>query len=127
MRSTWPIKPSVNALDLFKPEASDRLIKAIAAEAACIKRTKGICGLDFDPIANGQDFEIKDVVVTSVAKVGTAVPEGRVTAKFKNFGKPQTIEFFFLKKGETWLLDDVSSKNPGERGWVLSKLLGKAS
>lgn len=114
-----------DALALLRPEASERLKEAMADEGKCRKLTKAICGLHFDPIANGQDFEIKDVVVTSVAKVGTAVPEGRVTARFSNFHKPQTIEFFFVKKGGTWLLDEVSSKNPGEKGWVLSKVLGK--
>lgn len=117
-----------SALDLFKPEATDRLKKAMAAEAACIKRTKGICGLDFDPIANAQDFEIKNVVVTSQANFGAAQPaQGLVTATFSNAGAPQVIVFYFVQVRGVWLLDDVSDKTPGSEGWTLTKILGKPS
>jgi hypothetical protein len=85
-----------SALDLFKPEATDRLKAAIAAEEACVARTEGICGLDFDPIA-----------------------------KFTNGGSPQVIEYYFLKMGDRWLLDDVSNRTPGTEPWTLTGFLGK--
>ena len=118
-----------SALDLFKPEATERLKKAIASEEACIKRTKGICGLDFDPVANGQDFDIKNVAVTSHAKIRTTQPsQGWVTATFSNGGStPQVIEYYFLQVRGAWRLDEVSDKTPGSEGWTLTKLLGKPS
>ncbi len=117
-----------SALDLFKPDATDRLKKAIAAEATCIKRTKGICGLDFDPVANAQDFEITNVVVSSHAKVSTTqASQGWVRATFSNGGAPQVIEYYFLQVRGDWLLDDVSDKTPGSEGWTLTKILGRPS
>ena len=118
-------KADASALAVLRPEASDRLKRLIDAEQACLKRNKGMCRIDFDPIANAQDFEITDVQVKSHAKVSTSgASTGLVTATFKNAGRNNVIEYLFIEKGGRWLLDDISAKTPGEEMWTLSKLLG---
>ena len=112
-------------LSILKPEASPRLKRLIEGEEACLKRNKGLCRIDFDPIVNAQDFEITDIEIKSHARIrSTGANLGIVTATFKNAGRSNTIEYTFISQGERWLLDDVAARTPGEENWTLSKILG---
>jgi hypothetical protein len=114
-----------SSLSILKPEASPRLKRLIEAEEACMKRGKGICRLDFDPIVNAQDFSVTDIQVRSHAIVGSSSPsKGIVTATFKNGGEVTIIEYTFTRQGARWLLDDVAAKTPGQETWTLSNILG---
>lgn len=67
-------------------------------------KDQGVGALDFDPLYNGQDFEIKNF------KVGAADLKGdkaTVTASFNNFGKPQTVKFLLVNEKNAWKISDV--------------------
>jgi len=76
--------------------------------------------IDFDFWSNAQDWQLSDVKVSSVPVEGAKNRE-IVIAKFKNFGKPQEIRFYFEKTNSGWLLDDARSL-VGET-WTLSLIL----
>ena len=76
--------------------------------------------IDFDFWSNAQDWQLSNVKVTG-APVEGAKDREIVIAKFKNFGKPQEIRFYFEKTKSGWLLDDARSL-VGE-SWTLSLIL----
>jgi hypothetical protein len=79
---------------------SARLQKLMAADR---KRTpKGEVGrLEFDPFVNGQDWEIKKLVVRETERKGD---RATVRATFDNLGEPQDIEFQLVRRQQRWLL-----------------------
>ncbi|WP_284124202.1 hypothetical protein [Parerythrobacter aestuarii] len=85
-----------------------------------------IARIDFDWIVNGQDALISDIEVEGTTPDGLRLsdePERMVvTARFKNFDTPNELDYYWEKGPHGWRLDDVVSR--GERGWVLSLLLG---
>ena len=76
--------------------------------------------IDFDFWSNAQDWQLKDVSVTSVPVEG-APSRQVVIAKFRNFDTPNEIHFYFVKTSRGWLLDDARSML-GET-WTLSLIL----
>jgi hypothetical protein len=67
---------------------------------------------------NGQDWDIKNVTVTSVDRA----PDHKVvTAKFVNINRNEEIRFDFLRTGQRWMLDEVHSA--AATPWALSALL----
>src|SRR5215813_7864739 len=91
--------------------------------AADRKQTpKGEVGrLDFDPFVNGQDWEIKKLVVTETERKGD---RATVRATFDNFDEPREIEFQLVRQQRRWLIDDVASRIKPR--WTLSKILSGA-
>lgn len=75
--------------------------------------------LGFDPLVNGQDFEIDDFAVTDPAVSGDWAV---VSATFTNFGEPQEIRFTLVRRTEGWKIDDMESL-AGDAPWRLSELL----
>lgn len=74
--------------------------------------------IDFDPLINAQDYEIKDFVIADpVVEGDTAL----LVASFTNFGEPQEIHFELVRTTEGWLIDDIESV--GAYAWRLSELL----
>jgi hypothetical protein len=99
---------------------SARLQKLMTADK---KRTpKGDGGrLGFDPFVNGQDWEIKKLIVTETERKGD---RATVRATFDNVDEPQEIEFQLVRRPQRWLIDEVTSRrNPR---WTLSKILSWA-
>jgi hypothetical protein len=90
---------------------STRLQKLMAADR---KRTpKGDVGrLEFDPFVNGQDWEIKKLVVTETERKGD---RATVRATFGNFDEPQEIEFQLVRRQQRWLIDEVTLVRQTER------------
>jgi hypothetical protein len=85
------------------------------------KWAKGEVGcLDIDFWVNGQDYELKNVLVSS-RQVAGHPDRMLVIATFLNIGTAEEIHFDFQQIGGKWLLDDVHSVR-GER-WTLSKIL----
>jgi hypothetical protein len=76
--------------------------------------------IDFDFWSNAQDWKLSEVKVTSVPVEGAA-SRRVVIAKFKNFGKPNEIHFYFTKTGRGWLLDDARALT--DEPWTLSLIL----
>ena len=88
------------------------------------KWAKGEVGcLEIDFWVNGQDYELKNVRVSSRPVTGR--PDRMlVIATFLNLGTPNELHFDFQQIGGKWLLDDVHSVGGAvaER-WTLSKIL----
>ena len=100
--------------DIYSP----RLAALWAGEAHDAGKEVG--RIDFLFWINGQDGLPSDV------KIKTFPVEGRpdrriIVATFVN-DKPQTLQFFFEKRGRNWKLDDVVCLTPGEE-WTLSVIL----
>jgi hypothetical protein len=106
--------------DFHEPDDiySDRLKGLLALDS---KEAGGEVGrLDFDPWIDAQDWEIKNVKVTS-EPVELAPSRRVVTATFKNIGRPENIHFYFERTKDGWKLDDMRSV--GKRSWTLSLIL----
>lgn len=83
------------------------------------RKAKGEVGcLDFDFWADGQDWRISNVVVTSA---DDGPDRKTVIAKFHNIDKTEDIRFDFRREAGRWLLDDVHSMT--EPKWTLSETL----
>jgi hypothetical protein len=77
--------------------------------------------VDFEFWTNAQDWEIKDVKVSS-ARVEQNLRRKVVIARFVNEGRPTEICFYFERVGGRWLLDDARSVGK-DGGWTLSLIL----
>ena len=76
--------------------------------------------LDFDPWTDAQDYEIKNVHVSSKS-VESASSRRLVRATFLNIGRPEDIRFYFEQTKQGWKLDDMRSV--GKENWTLSLIL----
>jgi hypothetical protein len=82
------------------------------------RKAKGEVGcLDFFFWANGQDWAISDLTVTSADQ---GADRKTVTAKFMNIDRREEIRFDFLRNGGRWLLDEVHSA--AATPWTLSEI-----
>lgn len=99
---------------------SPRLQKLFDADR---KRTpKGDIGrLDFDPVINGQDWEIKSVTATEANRQGD---RATVRVTFTNFGKAQEIVYNLVRGSQRWQIDEIASQK--DPRWTLSKILAGA-
>ncbi len=107
---------------------SKRLAAAFAAEEARIDTYQEPIGrLDFDYVVDGQDALITEVEIKEYDVRGgiPADPDRKVvTAKFKNFGAPVSLSYYWVKEDGAWVVDEVvSDGSPDNRGWVLSLIL----
>ncbi len=62
--------------------------------------------IDFDPWINGQDYEIKDVVIGDPVIAGD---RATVPVEFKNFDQPQKATLTLVKEGARWMVDDIEN------------------
>ena len=114
MAAATAAKPYVAPEDIYTPR--------LAALFALEQREAGdeVGRIDFDFWSNAQDWKRSGVKITSVPVEGAKAREV-VIAKFKNFGKPEEIHFYFEKSAGGWSLDDARSL-VGE-SWTLSLIL----
>ena len=83
------------------------------------RKAKGEVGcLEIMFWVNGQDYEIRDLSVTSTDK---GAERKTVTAKFMNIDRREEIRFDFVQTGHRWLLDEVHSA--AATPWTLSEML----
>lgn len=75
--------------------------------------------IDFDPLINAQDYDIKGFAVGDAAVNGD---QAVVTATFTNLGEPQEMRFTLVRRAEGWKIDDIESL-AGDYPWRLSELL----
>jgi hypothetical protein len=67
--------------------------------------SKGEVGkLDFDPLYDAQDFDIKDF---SVALVAEQKDSAEVAASFKNIGTSERIVFLLSNTAQGWRITDI--------------------
>lgn len=95
-------------------------LKAVIDKADAYGRLLDEPIIDYDPIANGQDWEIKTVTVTEPAapKDGAAT----VVATFNNGTEPQTVTYALREEDGDWKIDDISSNGQSFRAGVESNL-----
>ncbi len=99
--------------DFFSPTLETLFQAAMAATP------EGEIGpLDFDPIVNGQDFELSDLKVQTIQNDGSSAI---VEASFVNLGEPQRILFMLSHRDDGWKVNDLESI--GSFNWRLSDLL----
>lgn len=75
--------------------------------------------LDFDPLIDGQDFEVTNLAVS----VEQPPADGRSVAKaeFKNFGEDVIVHYDLVEQGGGWRVDNIRT-----RSWNLRELLANA-
>jgi hypothetical protein len=97
-----------------EPPYSDRLRDLFAAREA-----RNGPASDFDFWVSGRRAPITDLVIDPGSNRD---PERRiVVARFRNAGTWVTNRFFFMRRGDGWLLDEVVNERP--QGWALSEIL----
>jgi hypothetical protein len=95
-----------------------KLLKAL--DKACAK-AEDICYPDFDFLVDGQDFEIKDLKVTSLESSAKAET---VEARFKNFDAPRRMVFKLVNEKGKWLIDGMTADRDGNPdGYTLDEAL----
>ncbi len=104
--------PGQGALDFIRPNATPELQRLIDREAACTRRTQGICAIDYDVLVDGQDYKITRLNVTAQdARPGAMT----VRATFRNLGRPTVVDFPFVLTAGRWLISDVVIKDGNRR------------
>jgi Protein of unknown function (DUF3828) len=72
--------------------------------------------VDFDPIVDGQDWQISDVQV-SISKP-PADGRAEVVAHFKNFGQPVQVTYELRQEDGGWRIDNIRGEH-----WTLRQML----
>lgn len=95
-------------------------LKAVIDKAESYGRLLDEPIIDYDPIANGQDWEIKTVAVAEAGapKDGVAT----VTASFDNAGAPQQVTYTLREEDGAWKIDDISAEGQSFRAGVENNL-----
>jgi hypothetical protein len=101
----WSDKPLVDRL--FEPKLAYEIVKAGKSEEPII---------DYDPFANGQDFEIKSYEIRTEQK---SADRARIAADFVNFEAKMTVRYDMVSTKAGWRISDVSASD----GSSLRKLL----
>ena len=101
-----------SAPDLIAPFASPALAALFKREADCVKKSQGICALDWDFIVNGQDWELGPVKVGPLQASGD---KATVTVDFSNMKTPNTVVYYLVRIGGTWKIDDIEDRRKGDK------------
>lgn len=107
-------------LGLRKSENLSADFKALIDKADAYGKLLDEPVIDYDPIANGQDWEIKsvDIVVTSPPKDGAA----RVEARFDSFGATKTVIFDLRTEDGAWKIDNIRNSEANFRETIARNL-----
>jgi hypothetical protein len=97
-----------------------RLAKLFGDDQTDGERGGGVGRLDWDAWVNGQDFQIKNVTVTSRPDEFRADRQ-IVQVNMINFGKAARVYFYFERANGRWQIDDI--RWTGKDGWTLSLVL----
>lgn len=99
---------------------SDGLTRLYEVDA---QQSQGEVGaIDFDPVINGQDWDITDLIVGETAGSDESVV---VTVRFKNFGQFVTLRYGLVNENGNWQVDDIESVE-GDNRWTLSEIFENA-
>lgn len=101
---------------------SERLISLFTVYRVWAGAHEDLVGsIDFDWWVNAQDWSIARV---SVGQAMGGPTRRIVTARWTNYGRPETSRFVFVREHGRWVLDDViNGSGRGDHGWTLSQLL----
>jgi hypothetical protein len=75
--------------------------------------------VDFDPIIDGQDWELSDLNVELVEPA--QAESAQVRARFKNMGEDVALTYDLVRQGGGWRIDNIEGAN-----WTLRQLLADA-
>ena len=106
--------------DLIEKRSSKPLAALFRKDAACSKRTQGVCALDFDFVVDGQDYKISNVDVGPTVAAGD---KATVTVTFRNFDANSRNVYTFVREGGQWKVDDVLFKSGADQPASLAKLI----
>ncbi len=98
---------------------SPLLSARLSAAVAVSQRTYGQFFLTFDPIVNGQDALIEDLVVHPALIDGD---RAWVTVRFRNFDQDNALVYSFVSEDGRWKLDELASIG-GDTRWLLTEVL----
>ncbi|KOF14549.1 hypothetical protein AC244_26275 [Ensifer adhaerens] len=99
---------------------SNGLTKLYEADA---KKSQGEVGaIDFDPVINGQDWDIADL---RVGKAEISAQSAVITVRFENFSVPVALRYSLVNEAGNWQVDDIESTE-GETRWTLSEIFANA-
>lgn len=99
---------------------SDDLTRLYEVDA---QQSQGEVGaIDFDPVINGQDWDITDL---RVGEADISEQSAVVTVRFRNFAQPVTLRYGLIREGGNWQVDDIESIE-GENRWTLSEIFANA-
>lgn len=113
--------PYLNEADPFPDDPTEiysPTLKQLWDEMAAKSEASEAPIIDFDPMINGQDYEVTDFVVADPVIEGDSAT---VVVSFTNLGEPQELHFELIRRAEGWKIDDIEST--GENAWRLSELL----
>ena len=101
-------KPGVDFpdADFTRAQQSKRLNALYDADAK--EAGDEIGRIDFDPYVNGQDYDIKDLVIDQPAYAGG---KALVHVTFSNFDTPQDLGILLVREGKAWKVDDIWTSN----------------
>jgi len=110
--------------DVIAAHATAHLKMLISQYYACQKKTQDDCGLDFDVIINGQDWDLNAPPEVS-AQLDKA-NEYIVSSHFESAGAANDVNFIFVNQGGQWLISDVTQIQPGTETWRLTDMISAA-
>jgi hypothetical protein len=99
--------------ELFSPT-----LKQLWDEMAARSEAEQAPIIDFDPLVNGQDFHLTDLIVADPVMDGDSAT---IAVSFLNFGEPQELRFSLVRGAQGWKIDDIEAY--GQYPWRLSELL----
>lgn len=108
-------KPFLDAAPLT-PELRDMMK---TAQEQAHERGEPTAVVDFDPIIDGQDWELSDLTVELVEPAQD--DSAQVRARFKNMGEDVSLTYDLVRQGGGWRIDNIEGAN-----WTLRQLLADA-
>ncbi len=99
---------------------SDGLTRLFEADAQASQGEVG--AIDFDPVVNGQDFDIENLRFGEAEITG---PSAVVTVHFDNLSVPVTLRYALTDEDGNWQVDDIESIE-GDNQWKLSEIFAEA-
>lgn len=105
---------------------SKSLLAALAAMEKKEKATDSLI-LDFDPVTNSQDPDVKNLSITEEMKTAD---KATIAAKFWSYNEtqPSIVRYDFVKEGKAWKLKEIRGESPKERNvppWSLRKIIAR--
>ncbi|KQW58797.1 hypothetical protein ASD02_07460 [Ensifer sp. Root1252] len=87
------------------------------------EKSQGEVGaIGFDPVINGQDWDIANL---RIGKAEITGPSAVVTVRFENFSAPVTLRYSLMNEAGNWQVDDIESTE-GDTRWTLSEIFANA-
>ena len=99
---------------------SRRMSALFARDDKYMEEAQGVGLLDWDPFIDGQDGEVKKLVIKTVAQDAA---KAQVDAKFSSFGHPMTVRFDVVLENGAWRIDDIRSQSSKAQSPPISTVL----